>query len=80
MSCLEVLGVTVHEESLADRGGRLLRCQSPRPLLQAQWGQTRGDRSGRHQNDLGAPCPGAREDIDQAPDPGGVDAATGGRQ
>ena len=74
----ELLGVAVHQQPLADRGGGLLGRQGARPPGQAERRQPGGDRTGGDQHDLDAARAGRREDVDQPAYALGVDAALGG--
>ncbi|EON24810.1 phosphoglucomutase/phosphomannomutase [Nocardioides sp. CF8] len=61
----ELLLVAVREESLPDRGRRLLGGERARALRQAQRGQPGGDRPGRDQHDLGSAGTHRGEHVDE---------------
>ena len=76
----ELLGVAVHQQPLADRGGRLLAGEVARAAAQAERGQPGGDGAGGDQHDLGAAAAGLGQRVDERAHPVGVDAAGGGGQ
>ena len=76
----ELLGVAVHEQSLAHRRSGLLGSQRTGPAGQPQRRQPGGDRAGGDEHDLGAADPGRGEHVDETAYALGVDAAGGRRE
>ena len=62
----ELIGVAVDEQALADCRGCLLGWQRPGAALQAEWRQSRRDRTRRDQDDLDPAGVRIRENADQA--------------